>query len=74
MPTPAQVANREQRPPRERHRVGTVTATGPPHKVALDPGGAVVSAVAFTGTTHPVNARVLVVLTAAGNWILGRIA
>jgi hypothetical protein len=74
MPTPAQVANRKQNPPPERHRVGTVTATGSPHTVALDPGGAIVTAVAFTGITHPVNSRVLVILTKAGNWILGRIS
>lgn len=74
MPTPAQVTNRAQPPPGERHRVGTVTATGPRHTVALDPGGAKIGAVAFTGITHPVNSRVLVLLTSAGNWILGRIA
>lgn len=74
MPTPTQVANRAQPPPAERHRVGTVTAVGPPYTVTLDPGGAPTAAVAFMGAAHPVGAKVLVLLTHAGNWILGRIA
>ena len=74
MPTPTQVANRRQPPRPERHRVATVTATGPPYTVTLDPGGAATTAVGFVGAAHPVGAKVLVLLTHAGNWILGRIA
>lgn len=74
MPTPAQVTNRSQPPPRENHRVATITATGPPYKLAIDPGGAIINAVGFVGANHPIGAKVLVINTAAGNWILGRIA
>ena len=74
MPTPTQVANRKQARPPDWHAVGTVTATGPPYTVTLDPGGAATTAVGFAGAAHPVGAKVLVLLTHAGNWILGRIA
>lgn len=74
MPTPTQVANRSQQRPPDRHAVGTVTAAGPPYTVTLDPGGAETPAVGFVGAAHPVGAKVLVVLTHTGNWILGRIS
>lgn len=74
MPTSTQVANRRQPPPPVTFRVASVTAVGPPYTVALDPGGALTTAVGFTGAAHPVDAKVLVLLTTAGNWILGRIA
>ena len=73
MPTPTQVANRSQPAPDQRHYTATVTAAGPPVKVALDPGGAVTVATALAGATYAVGHRVLVLVTAAGNFILGRI-
>lgn len=73
MPTPSQVANRAQRPPPERHYTATVTAVGPPVKVALDPGGAETTARALVGQTLAVGNRVLVLIMPAGNYILGRI-
>lgn len=74
MPTPVQVANRAQVPPPVSYRIATVTAVGPPYTVTLDPGGAATKAVGFAGAAHPTGAKVLVLLTNAGNWILGRIA
>jgi hypothetical protein len=71
MPTPAQVANRHQAPRADRHMPATIVAAGPPAVVALDPGGAQTTAVALSGATYALGARVLVVITARGNWIIG---
>jgi hypothetical protein len=74
MPTTAQVLNR-RRPPAEpdRHYTATVTAAGPPATVALDPGGTATIAQPLDAATYTVGARVLILITAAGNYILGRI-
>lgn len=74
MPTPSQVINRS-RPgePVVRYYTATVNALGPPIMVALDPGGALTAARAFVGATYVAGQRVLVLVTAAGNYILGRI-
>lgn len=72
MPTPAQVANRRQPPPTERHYPATVSAVGPPVTVALEPGGALTTATPLDGATYTVGARVLVLVTSFGNYILGR--
>jgi len=74
MPTPAQVANRRQDPPAERHYTATVVAAGPPVMVALDPGGAQVAARALVGATYSNGQRVLILRTKFGNYVLGRIA
>lgn len=74
MPTPAQVANRNQPPPPERHRTATVVAAGPPVRVALDPGGAETVAAPLDGKTYAPGQRVLVLLTSTGNFVMGRIA
>lgn len=74
MPTPAQVANRRQDPPGERHYTATVTTAGTPaYTVALDPGGAATEALALTGATYVVGDRILLLVTAIGNFILGKI-
>ncbi len=71
MPTPAQVVNRHQVPRPDRHMPATIVTVGSPAVIALDPGGAQTAAVALSGTTYAVGARVLVVITARGNWIIG---
>lgn len=71
MPSSAQVTNRQQAPPRERHFTATVTAAGRPTTVALDPGGATILAMPLNAATHAVNVRVLVLCTPSGNWIVG---
>lgn len=73
MPTPTQVANRAQPAPAERHYTATINAVGPPIKVALDPGGAVTVATALNAATYAVGNRVLVLVTSAGNFIIGRL-
>ncbi len=73
MPTPAQVANRAQPPPAQRHYTATVNAVGPPIKVALDPGGAITTATPLNAATYAVGNRVLVLVSTAGNFIIGRL-
>lgn len=73
VPTPTQVANRAQPPPEQRHYTATVTAAGPPVRVALDPGGATTTATPLDGKTFAVGNRVLVLVASAGNFIIGRI-
>jgi hypothetical protein len=70
MPTPSQVAGRAQNPPSERHYVGTVSTASNPATVTLNPGGATTKASALDGRTYPVGARVLVLVTQFGNWII----
>jgi hypothetical protein len=71
MPTPSQVAGRAQTPPPERHYIGSVTTAGNPLTVALEPGGARTKAAVLDGKTYAVGARVLVLVTAVGNWVVG---
>jgi hypothetical protein len=73
MPTAAQVANRRQPAPGERHYPATVTAAGPPVVVALDPGGASTTATPLGGVAYTVGNRVLVLVTSFGNYVIGRI-
>lgn len=73
MPTAAQVANRAQPTPGDLHYPATVTAAGNPATVALDPGGALVVARVLNAAALTVGARVLVLVTAGGNYVLGRI-
>ena len=74
MPTPAQVANRTQATTPDRHYPATVTAVGPPLRVSLEPGGASTTALPMVGAAYTAGQRVLVLVTQAGNYILGRIA
>ena len=75
MPTISQAINR-RRPGRDpdRHYTATVTVAGALATVALDPGGATTQARQLPPATYTVGQRVLVLCTAAGNYILGRIA
>jgi hypothetical protein len=45
---------------------------GPPVTGALEPGGALTTATPLDGATYTVGARVLVLVTSFGNYILGR--
>jgi hypothetical protein len=72
MASPARVQNRVQTRTADRHYPATVTAAGPPATVALDPDATPTTAVPLAGS-YPAGARVLVVVTAFGNYILGRI-
>jgi hypothetical protein len=74
VPTPSQVANRAQSREPDHHYRGTVTAAGPPVTVALDPDGSPTTAIALDGAAYAVNQRVLVLITRAGNYVLGKIA
>lgn len=69
MPTTAQVLLRQSPGPDLRFILATVTAAGTPYTVALDPEGALTTAVALGGS-HAVNERVLVLVAPAGNYIL----
>lgn len=74
MPTNAQVTNRRQPPPVERHYTATVVDVDmPPPTVALDPGGAQTTAVALNDATYAPGDRVLVLSTVLGNYIIGTI-
>ena len=73
MPTSAQVANRANPPPADRHYPAVVVTAGTPTVVALDPGGAQTTALAVNAGAYTAGQRVLVLVTAAGNYILGRI-
>jgi len=74
MPTATQVANRRQPPPADRHFTATVVSGGTPCIVALDPGGTQATAVPLVGATYSGGQRVLVLVTKAGNYVMGRIA
>lgn len=73
MPTPVQVTNRAQRARPLRTFTALVVAVGPPVTVALDPGDEQTSATNVTGAAVAIGARVLVLVTGTGNWIIGRI-
>lgn len=73
MPTTAQVINRNRPRRPDRHYTATVTATGTPATVALNPGGAQTKAISVNAVAHPVGTRVLVLVTHEGNYIIGKI-
>jgi len=73
MPTPGRAYARIQRPATERHYPADVTAVAAPTvTVTLLPGTASTTAT-IIGTTPAVGARVLVLVTAFGNYCLGTI-
>jgi hypothetical protein len=76
MATVAQVLNRSQPPPSARFYAATVTvpgnpATSEPVTVELEVGDAETTGFALNGATYVVGDRVLLVVSGAGNYILG---